>query len=119
MSYAAYASTQKAVEGPRDLEIRVISHITSKLVAANDPRVEPIDRIRALNGNIRLWSLLSEDLSDPGNGLPAQVKANYLSIGIFARKASLAALTAKTDLSTLIKINTDVLDALESQRRAA
>ena len=119
MSYAAYASTQKAIEGPRDLEIRAISHITGKLAAANDPGVEALDRIRALNGNIRLWSLLTQDLADPGNALPAQVKANYLSIGAFAKRASVAALTTKTDLSTLIQINTDVLEALESQRRAA
>lgn len=119
MSYAAYASTQKATEGPRDLEIRAISHVTGKLAAANDPGVEPLDRIRALNGNIQLWSILTRDLADPGNALPAPIKASYLSIGAFARKASVAALNTKADLSTLIRINTDILEALESQRRAA
>lgn len=119
MSHAAYASTQKAAEGPRDLEIRAISHITGKLVAANDPGVEPMDRIHALNGNVRLWSLLTQDLSDPGNALPTQIKASYLSIGNYVRKASLSAMAGKGCLSTLIKINTDILDALEVQRRAA
>ena len=60
-----------------------------------------------------------DDLSDAGNALPAALKASYISIGLFARKASVAALSAATDLSALIRINTDVLDALNSQRQTA
>lgn len=119
MSYAAYAEVQHAAETPRDLEIRTISHVTRDLAAANKPDVDPMTRIRALNGNIRLWSTLIEDLSDPANALPAKIKANYVSLGLFARRASLAALTTPAELSTLIQINTDVLDALDHQRQAS
>jgi flagellar biosynthesis regulator FlaF len=119
MSYAAYAGIQKATESPRDLEIRTISHITHQLAEANVPDVDPMTRVRALNGNIRLWTLLVEYLSDPANALPAPIKASYISLGLFARRASLAALSTTTDLSTLIRINTDVLDALDYQRQAS
>jgi flagellar protein FlaF len=119
MSYAAYAGAQNASENARDLEIRTISHITRQLVDANTRDAEPQSRIRALNGNVRLWSLLIEDLSDPGNALPDALKGSYISLGIFARRASLGALTETSDLSTLIKINTDVLDALDHQRQAS
>ncbi len=119
MSYAAYAGVQNAVETPRDLEIRAISHITSQLVQANTPDAEPMTRVRALNGNLRLWSLLMEYLSDPANALPDTLKASYISLGMFAHRTSLAALTSATDLSGLIRINTDVLDALDHQRLAA
>ena len=119
MGHAAYASVQNAVETPRDLEVRAISHITRQLVEANTADAHPIDRTRALNGNIRLWSLLMEDLSDPGNALPDKLKANYISLGLFSRRTSLAALTTPPDLSPLIRINTDILDALNYQRQAA
>jgi flagellar protein FlaF len=119
MSYAAYAGVQQAVETPRDLEIRAISHITSQLIAANEPDAEPMTRIRALNGNVRLWSLLMQYLSEPDNALPDTIKASYISLGLFAHRTSVAALTAATDLSTLITINTDVLDALDHQRQAS
>jgi flagellar protein FlaF len=119
MSYAAYATAQTAVETPRDLEIRAIAHITRKLVDANAPEVEPLDRIRALNGNVRLWSMLMEDLADPGNALPETVKGNYISLGIFARRASLEALSTSADLAPLIRINVDVLEALDQQRQAS
>jgi flagellar protein FlaF len=118
MSYAAYAGAQQAAETPRDLEIRAISYITHQLTEANRPDADAIGRIRALNGNVRLWSLLISDLSGPDNGLPEAVKTSYIQLGFFARRASVAALLPGTDLSTLIRINTDILDALDHQRMA-
>ena len=116
MSYAAYAGAQKVAESGRDLEIRAISHITRQLADANRPGAGAMDRVHALNGNAKLWSLLINDLSNPDNALPDKVKAGYISIGTFARRASLAAMLNSADLATLIRINTDVLEALNHQR---
>lgn len=118
MSYAAYAGAQKASETPRDLEMRAVSHVTRQLVNANEPSTDPMSRIRALNNNIKLWSTLIEDLSEPGNALPDGLKASYISLGLFARRTSLAALSGGIDLSTLIRLNVDVLEALDHQRTA-
>lgn len=115
MSHSAYAKLRSATESGCDLEIRAISHVTRQLADANAPETEPMSRIRALNGNIQLWTLLMQDLNDPGNALPAPIKARYVSIGLYARRASVAALSKTTDLTTLIRINTDVLDALDYQ----
>ena len=79
MTYAAYAGVQNALESARDLEIRAISHITRQMIEANKPETQPIDRTRALNGNIRLWSLLMQDLRSPDNGLPDAIKARTWS----------------------------------------
>src|ERR1700759_1253979 len=106
MSYAAYAGVQNAIESTRDLEIRAISHITRQMIEANTPVANPIDRTRALNGNIRLWSLLMQDLSSPGNALPDAIKARSISLGLFARRSSLKAITNGADLAALIRINT-------------
>jgi flagellar biosynthesis regulator FlaF len=119
MSYAAYAKIQQVNETGRDLEIRAISHITRQLVEGNKPDANPITRVRALNGNIRLWTLLMNELLNPANGLPESVKASYIRLGRFARRTSVKALSRKQDLSILISINTDVLDALHQQRVAA
>jgi flagellar protein FlaF len=119
MSYTAYATVQNAVETPRDLEIRAISHVTRQLTEANLPSAEPLTRIRALNGNVKLWSILVQDLSNPENALPEKIKANYISLGLFAQRASVAALTTNVDLTTLIGLNTDILDALDQQRHAS
>lgn len=117
MSYAAYAGVQKASESGRDLEIRAISHITRQLIEANTPQVDRMTRIRALNGNVRLWSLLMQDLHHPDNALPDALKARYVSLGLFARRTSLKALSNTSDLGPLIRINTDVLEALDRQRQ--
>lgn len=119
MSHAAYAESQKAAESGRDLEIRAISHITRQMTEVNQPSADPIARTRALNGNIRLWSLLMQDLANPGNALPEPIKSSYMAIGQFAHRASLAALPRASSLDTLIRINTDILDALHHQRVTA
>jgi flagellar protein FlaF len=119
MSYAAYAGAQKASESPRDLEISAISYITRQMTEANQPDAAPMTRIRALNGNVRLWSLLMNDLSQPENALPETIKASYISLGIYARRTSVAALSSQADLAPLIAINTDVLEALDHQRQAS
>ena len=115
MSHSAYTKLRSATESGCDLEIRAISHVTRQLADANTPSTEPMTRIRALNGNIQLWTLLMQDLNDPGNALPAPIKARYVSIGLYARRASVTALSKATDLTTLIRLNTDVLDALDCQ----
>jgi flagellar biosynthesis regulator FlaF len=119
MNYAANTQVQNAIGTPRTLEMQAISHITHQLVAANTPDADPLDRTRALNGNLKLWSMLVEDLSDPGNTLPDPIKGSYISLGMFAHRASLKALTAEADLAPLIRINVDVLEALNQQRLAA
>ena len=118
MSYAAYAARQSANETPRDLEIRAISHVTRQLAEANKPGADKIDRVRALNGNSKLWSLLMQDLEEPANLLPDVLKARYISLGIFAQKTSVAAMTNDKDLSAVIAINNDVLEALNLQKPA-
>jgi len=118
MTYKVYAGIQKAHESPRDLEIRAISHITRQLVEADQPQSDPIDRIKALNGNMRLWSLLTQDLANPGNQLPDTIKANYIALGRFVIRASLSSLVKRDSLKTLIQINMDVLEALHQQQMA-
>ena len=118
MSYAAYAARQSANETPRDLEIRAISHVTRQLADANKPGADKIDRVRALNGNSKLWSLLMQDLQEPANLLPDMLKARYISLGIFAQTSSVEAMTNDKDLSAVIAINNDVLDALNLQKPA-
>ena len=118
MSYQAYAAQQKATEAPRDLEIRAISFVTRQLMSANAADADPITRIRGLNANMRLWTILVEDLAQPANALPDAIKARYISLGAFAKQRSVAALMDQSDLSTLIQLNTDVLDALDYQRKS-
>ena len=79
MSYNAYAMTQQATEAPRDLEIRAIAFVTRQLTAANQPDAELITRIRALNANMQMWTLLVDDLSQPDNALPEVLKARLSS----------------------------------------
>ena len=118
MSYQAYARLQKATEAPRDLEIRAISFVTSQLIEADAPGADAMTRIRALNANMKLWSILVQDLESAGNGLPHAIKVRYVSIGHFVRRRCMAALMDQGGLADLVGFNTDILDALNYQRQA-
>ena len=118
MSYQSYAAQAKASESPRDLEIRAVSFVTRQLIEANTTGGDLLARIRALNANMRLWAVMVEDLSQPGNALPTAIKARYVSLGSFAKRHSVASLMDGSDMSTLIQINTDVLEAFEHQRKS-
>ena len=71
---------------------------------------EAVDAIVFLN---RLWSFFLEDLAKPENGLPDDVRAKLISIGIWINKEIERVRTGKTkDLTPMIEINQIIRDGL-------
>jgi flagellar biosynthesis activator protein FlaF len=61
----------------------------------------------------RLWSIFLEDLNNPNNELPQQLRAGLISIGIWINKEIDRVRTGKTkDLTPLIEINEIIRDGL-------
>lgn len=72
---------------------------------ANDRRV-------ALVNNIQLWTVIAEDLSGKANALPDVLKADLLSLSIFAIKYSYGEIGTPRDLTPLIDVNAAMMKAL-------
>lgn len=65
----------------------------------------------------RLWSLLLEDLSDAGNGLPDSLKASLISIGIWIlRRAEDIRQGKIDDFSALIEVSESIREGLGKQQ---
>ncbi|MGY8666535.1 flagellar biosynthesis regulator FlaF [Bradyrhizobium sp. UFLA05-109] len=61
----------------------------------------------------RLWAIFIEDLSHPENGLPEQLRADIISIGLWVIKESDRLRTEKSnDVGQLVEINRVIRDAL-------
>jgi len=61
----------------------------------------------------RLWAVFLDDLRSPENGLPPQLRAGIISIGIWVNKEIDRVRTGATqDLSPLIEINQIIRDGL-------
>jgi flagellar protein FlaF len=117
MTYAAYSQVQQASESPRDLEIRAVADITRRLENANKPDANPIERVKALYWNNRMWTIFIRDLAEPTNKLPEKLRGSYISLGLFVQRHCAAAMAGNRDISALITINRDLLEALDQQGR--
>ena len=72
------------------------------------------ERVQALYYLNRLWAIFLDDLKDPANELPEQLRAGIISIGIWMMKEIDRARTRATDdLTPMIEINEIIRDGLK------
>ncbi len=72
-------------------------------------------RVRALGRNHTLWSTLVQDLSLAENRLPAGIKAQLISLGLWAMRYSTIALLKDLTVEPLIEVNRNVMEGLVAQ----
>jgi flagellar biosynthesis activator protein FlaF len=71
-----YARPQAPVRTPRSIEYDLIARTTQRLRAAWVNRKHDYSAlVVALDDNTRVWMTLAMDVADPGNALPAQLRA--------------------------------------------
>jgi flagellar biosynthesis activator protein FlaF len=99
--------TASSYRSQRDQEADVFNHATAALKAAKDDR--PIQKIRALADNRRLWTMVSDLLRDPGNALPEPLRASILSVGATVQREMDQEIP---DFDFLISINENIAAGL-------
>ena len=96
---------------PRETEILAFGLCNDRLSRADTPRA----RVEALHKTHQLWSLLVKDLELPGNALPAKLKQQLLSLGIWAMIYSTRAIAENLQVRPLIDVNRDMIEGLRMQ----
>jgi len=113
MSLRAYQQAATRTENPRETEYRLFAQVTLALIEAAKADVNDIPaRIDALDWNRRVWSALGEDCSDPGNALPAQLRASIISLAIFVGRHTSKVIRGQDQIETLIEINRSIMQGL-------
>jgi flagellar protein FlaF len=115
MTLARYAAVQNAAASPRETELRAFRYVNGLLAAASDLPA----RATALHKTHQLWSLLLADLMLPGNALPAGLKGNLVSLGLWAQREADARLNDTASLAPLVELHRDMIAALEAQGASA
>lgn len=96
---------------PRDQEADVFHHVVAALKGAKN--AGPIDKIRALADNRRLWMTVSDLLRDPANALPEPLRASILSVGVAVQRE----MDKETpDIDFLVSINENIAAGLTGPR---
>lgn len=109
----AYGQPEPAIRSPRSLEYDLIARVTQHLVSAWANRDKGFPALAAaLHDNNRLWSTLAADVAEPGNGLPAPLRAQLFYLFQFTAEHSRAVLNDGASAEVLIDINTAVMRGL-------
>jgi flagellar protein FlaF len=106
-----YRQASHNTVSPRETEIAAFGAVTRGLRDAQGDR----ERIIALGKNHQLWSILVRDLALAGNGLPETLKAELVSLGLWAMRYSTLAVLKNLPLEPLITVNQNVLAGLQAQ----
>lgn len=94
----------------REREADVFGQATTALKGAKN--AGPIQQIRALADNRRLWMMVSDLLRDPSNALPDPLKASILSVGLTVQREMDQEIP---DFDFLISINDNIAAGLAGQ----
>ncbi|MGH6860362.1 MAG: flagellar biosynthesis regulator FlaF [Phyllobacterium sp.] len=97
----------------RERERSLFDQSILMLEAARDEGRYAFKGIEAVQFTTRLWMIVIEDLGDPANALPQQLRASLISIGIFILK-ELEAIRHETsaDYDSIIDITRTIRDGI-------
>ncbi|KZK83367.1 flagellar biosynthesis regulatory protein FlaF [Pseudovibrio sp. Ad13] len=114
MYQMSYAETlEDSSEDRRGQERELFSLVIAQLQAAKEAGIKSSEAAQALISVHRLWSILIDDLGSPDNALPAVLRADLISIGIWCvKQADLLRSGNSDDFESLIEINGLVRDGL-------
>ena len=98
----------------RARERAAMDRVIGMLRAAQEKGPLSRERIEALFYLRRLWTIFLDDLQDPHNELPQQLRAGIISIGIWMMKEiDRVRARATDDLAPMIEINEIIRDGLK------
>lgn len=117
--YGTYRKVQNHTEDSRSIEFRLFGEITAELLKARENPQQQDLKTNAVLRNRKLWAALREDLVDPGNALPKQVRANLISLSMWVDKETFAVLDKRSDLEALIEVNKQIMEGLQARAQPA
>jgi flagellar biosynthesis activator protein FlaF len=111
----AYGAVAKQVASPRELEADLLLKAASRLQAVQDgwDKTKP-DLPAALLYNRKLWTILMASITSPDNPLPAEIRQNVATLGLFVVHRTMAMLSKPQpeQLASLIHINRELAAGL-------
>ena len=116
MAKKAYQGADQPIRTPRGIEYDAFARVTHGLKSANSGQGQDFPALaRALHENRRLWTALAVDVADPGNKLPASLRARIFYLAEFTQVHTQRILTTKSTPDVLIDINTAMMRGLRGE----
>ncbi|WP_372838817.1 flagellar biosynthesis regulator FlaF [Phaeovulum sp.] len=120
MAKTAYSAPGQPTRTARGIEYEIFARITHRLKAAASLGDAGFNALaQALHENRRLWTTLAADVADPGNQLPAPLRARIFYLAEFTDKHTRKVLAGDSGPDVLVEINTAIMRGLRQDGRAA
>lgn len=120
MARRAYARPDVTARNPRAVEYDLLAKCTADLNTAWHRRDTEFSVLaKAIDANLRLWTVLGADVADPSNALPQALRAQLFYLYEFTAEHSRAILEGRSSVGVLVDINTAVMRGLRGERGTA
>ena len=116
-AYNAYQETSKVTKAPRQLEASLLLKAASQLQEVHDSWSDDTSVLQSvLHYNRRLWTVFVGAVAQDDSPLPAEIRNNVASLGVFIFKHTLLVQQnpSPEKLRTLININKEVAAGLSA-----
>lgn len=119
MSLNAYRRAQEIAATPRGTEYRLMSQITSEMIAARDAGLSGTALMPVLHHNRRAWSTFATVCAAPDNQLPEDLRARIISLALWVERYTSDVVRSLETIDALIGVNRAIIEGLSNENRAA
>ncbi len=120
MARTAYSTPGTPARTLRGIEYDLFARVTHRLKTSQTDGARDFSKLAsALHDNRRLWTALATDVAEPGNSLPAPLRAQLFYLYEFTDQHSRKVLAGEGSVEVLIDINTAVMRGLRGEGLAA
>jgi len=119
MTLTAYQNARSRAETPRAAEFRLMSQITGEMMDAETAGLKGAMLMQPLHRNREMWSAFATDCGATGNGLPNELRAQIISLGLWVERFTSDVVAGREPIGELIALNRTIMEGLRGQRLAA
>ncbi|MDP5281220.1 flagellar biosynthesis regulator FlaF [Sphingomonas sp. DG1-23] len=119
MTLTAYQNARSRAETPRAAEFRLMSQITGEMMDAEAAGLKGAMLMQPLHRNREMWSAFATDCGATGNGLPNELRAQIISLGLWVERFTSDVVAGREPIGELISLNRTIMEGLRGQRLAA
>jgi flagellar biosynthesis activator protein FlaF len=119
MTLTAYQNARSRAETPRAAEFRLMSQITGEMMDAETSGLKGAMLMQPLHRNREMWSAFATDCGATGNGLPNELRAQIISLGLWVERFTSDVVAGREPIGELISLNRTIMEGLRGQRLAA
>jgi flagellar biosynthesis activator protein FlaF len=111
----SYAEIQsESVADARDREKQLLTRSIDMLAEARDYGLQSREAVEALHFLNRVWTHFVEDLGNPENALPKELRANLISIGLWLLREAEEVRQGRSDnVEGLIEVSQIIRDGMQ------